>query len=979
MNNNIHLQDTSEKKHTTLGGYLSIIQNKIATWQYSYLFFCFLVPVVVMYLVYLAMEIHPFGDGSVLVLDLNGQYVYYFEALRNIICGDGSMLYTFFRGLGGEFIGIYAYYLASPLSYIVCLFPQARILEAILTIILLKVGLCGLSFGFYLHKNSSHQNKLVTVTFSVMYALCAYAVIYQSNVMWIDALIWLPLITYGIEQLIKNRKYKLFVISLALAIMSNYYIGYMICIYVMLYYFYYCLAHPSEYLNPHNEKLHMLRSFIRIACFSLLAVAISAFIILGAYYSLTFGKTTFSNPNWSFKTKFEILDLLTKFLPGTYDTVRPQGLPLVYCGILTLILVPVYFVSKRFSSREKIVSLSFIAIFALSFIARPLDLIWHGFQSPNWLNYRYSFMLCFFLLVLAYKAFGNLRETSEKFLLGIVAFIILFATVCDKLEFETYVESNSHILSLETVWLTVFASIAIFVVLCLIMRQKNPIKRNSIAGVLVAIVCIEVFCSSLACVVQFDGDVSYSSYSKYNNFIGELRPIVNDIQESDKGFYRAEKLVHKKYNDNLALNIHGVSNSTSTLNAETITFLKRMGYASESHHSQYYGGNPVSDSLLGIKYLIDSNKSEKLVNTYEKFTTNGNYTAYINPYALSVAFGVDSAISNYSMETHSKSYERYFDRLNSLVSTMLGDDFSSNIFVPVDKSDIQTVKSADCIQSSSGYSTTYSIGIEKGDNSVSYTFVAPKSGEYYFYPTYQKKAEVQLSVNDSTQVKYLGSNSNYIASLGYFNAGETVSVKLSLIEKDITIYNSYDLIWYMDSNAFKEAFTMLNANPQFNVTEYTEDNLKGTITTNVQMQTIQTTIPYDDGWKVYVDGEEVEIYKTLDALIAFDIDAAGEHSLEFKYDPKVYKIGAIISIIGISLFVLLCLLDIIFYFAVIKKKSLTYYAVMDEKWVLEDFDKNHAEELEASNHDKICPKDVFKEEASEDSTKDKNAPKEGDN
>ena len=45
----------------------------------------FLFPVVIMALIYIAMEVWPFGKNSVLVLDLNGQYVYYFEAMSDII------------------------------------------------------------------------------------------------------------------------------------------------------------------------------------------------------------------------------------------------------------------------------------------------------------------------------------------------------------------------------------------------------------------------------------------------------------------------------------------------------------------------------------------------------------------------------------------------------------------------------------------------------------------------------------------------------------------------------------------------------------------------------------------------------------------------------------------------------------------------------------------------------------------------------
>ena len=432
-------------------GYLRLIQNRISGSRSSYLFYAFVIPVALTYLIYLSMGIHPFGNGSVLVLDLNGQYVYFYEALRNAVYGEGSFLYTFSRALGGEFMGMYAYYLASPLSYIVALFPQGYMLEALLTIILIKVGLCGFTFGFYLHKHSENPNKIMVVAFSTLYALCSFAVVHQNNLMWIDAIFWLPIITYAIEQLIKHRRYKLFVISLALAIMSNYYIGYMVCIYCVVYFFYYYFAHSNEIRNPHNEKLHGVKSFARFATFAIIAAAISAVILLSAYYSLQFGKNDFTDPNWDLKAKFDLLDFFTKFLPGTYDTVRPEGLPFVYCGLIVLFMVPVYFMAKAISSREKIASLAILCFFVLCFIASPLDLIWHGFQNPNWLNHRYSFMFCFILLVLGYKGFGNLRKFNEKFILAISAFIILFVAVCQKNTFETYVVSDEKLATFATV------------------------------------------------------------------------------------------------------------------------------------------------------------------------------------------------------------------------------------------------------------------------------------------------------------------------------------------------------------------------------------------------------------------------------------------------------------------------------------------------------------------------------------------------
>ena len=933
----------SSKKAPRLSSLLSFgkgLQSKIATAPSSYLAYCFLVPVILMFLVYLAMELYPIGNGTVLVLDLNGQYVYFHEALRGFIYGENSLLYSFLRALGGEFFGIYAYYLASPLSYLVALFPQGAIQEALLCIILLKVGLCGFTFGFYLHKHSKAPRKLIVVAFSVMYALCAYAVVYQSNLMWLDAMFWLPILTYALEQLILNRKYKLFVIALAMTIMSNYYIGYMVCIYVVLYACYYYFSKAPEEINPHRERLHLLRAIARTALFSLLAVAISALIIFGAYYSLGFGKNTFSEPNWAIAENFGILDFFTKFLPGTYDTVRPEGLPLVYCGLLTLLLLPVYFMSQAIRSREKIASALILLVFVLSFIITPLDLIWHGFQSPNWLNYRYSFMFSFLLLIMAYKGFANLKRVGCKFLFCVAALIILFVAVCDKLTFESYVEADRALLALETVWLTILVTVTLLTLLCLLLKAKHPMQKESISAILVAVICIEIFCSSLTCVVQFDRDVSYASHSSYQNFIGKLRPVVNEVKEYDDGFYRMEKLVHRKFNDNMALGIRGLSNSTSTLNSETIDFLRTMGYVSQSHLSQYRGGTPVNDSLLGIKYLIDKNDSTLLAVSHNKIYSDENYTAYENPYALSIAYGVEDTIQSFEP----MDYHPIFTRLNKMVEAMTKDSEHSRIFRPVSKR--EETLSDGCSSYSEEYETVYTRNDGAKTAEVTFSFTAPISTTYYFYTPSPEYAEVQLSVGEESRGSYLGSESTYAVPLGWFAEGETVSVTMTLSgENDsFALYHSYHYFYYLDEQNFKASFEILKNNPQFIVENYTDDHLSGHITTNKQDQMIFTTIPYDEGWKIYLDGEELSYYKTMDALIAFDIPDAGEHTLEFKYRPTLHRTGMLISLSGLGIFFLLCLAEWIF----LRKRR---PEPISDLWLLEDFDEDHEAFLKLSEEE----------------------------
>ena len=894
--------------------------------QYGYLAFAALIPAVLVYLIYLARGHYPFGDECVLVLDLNGQYVSFYEGLYNILHGDSDLLYSFSRALGGEFLGIYDYYVASPFALILALFPQDRMLEGLLVLFLLKTAMCGLTMGIYLHKHApdGKPNRLVVIAFSILYALSSYAIVQQHNSMWIDAVLWLPLLALGIEELIKRGKFRLYVFALAITVYSNFYIGYMVVIFTAAYCIFYYFAHNrNNENNPLGEKSHLAKSVGRVALWSVLALGIAAIAILSARYSLSFGKNEFSTPNWEITQKFDIFEFLYKFLPSSYDTVRPQGLPFVYCGVLTIIMVPAFFLSKKFSTREKIASGLFILFFVASFAVSSIDLIWHGFQKPNWLNYRYSFMLCFFLLTLAYRAFEELLYTSRKALAGIVALIALYVVVLQKMA-DILVEENEKLVirPFATIWLTLGCLLVYFVLACVWGKAKER-QRETVAIVLVFVVCVETFLSGSMEMQSLDKDVIFSNYSKYNDMIDTLRPITATVDEYDDGFYRMEKFREKyphyrKTNDNFALQIKGLSNSTSTLNRDTIDFLQNMGYAAKSHWAKYLGGTAVNDSLLGIKYLITT---KDMTDYYGEpiFTpadsgypddfkpgADDQYDVYYNPYALSFAYGVSDEWETFNME----SYKDPFERLNGMVTAMLGEEETVQIFVPaIQVGDVETdnIKVGSTVDGEISYKKKNTTD----DASLTYEYEVPADTEMFIYFPTGYPRMLSLSVNGKGSIEYGGGETHRIVSLGESSTGEmTIKAKL---HKDNTSNNFYtypkdSYVYYIDMDVFADAMTRLAA-VQYEIDNNSTDSyLHGSVTTAAAEQLMFTSIPYDEGWKVYVDGERVEIFETADALMTFRIDDAGEHTVEMKYRPDVVILGYSISFICLGVFILLLIL-----------------------------------------------------------------------
>ena len=891
----------------------------------------FMLPIIIFWIVYICFEVYPFGKGSVLVLDLNGQYVYFFEALRNAVHGDMSLIYSWSRSLGGEFIGIYAYYLASPLSYLVTLFPEGHITEGLLFLILLKTGISGAAMSFYLKKTRPETKDAVAVIFSVMYALSAYAVTYAHNTMWIDAMMLLPLVIYGLEQLVDKQKFVLFIVTMTLTLVSTFYIGYMMCYFVFIYFFYYYFSHGIfKENNYYGEKLHFLKSLLRVAAAAAICILCACIIILPTYHALTFGKTTFTKTEWKFSMMFDLLDLFTKALPGSYDTVRPEGLPFIYCGVLALIMLPMFFISKNIKTREKIGGAAILFIMLLIMSNFATDTFLHGMQRPMWLNCRYSFAFIFLVLVFACRAFNGLRTFDLRYLCLVGGGIIGLVLVIQKFDYE-YLDDYFCI------WFTILC-VVVYLASVRFVIVKN--MSNITLTVLAVIVCLEMFASSLLSSVALDKDVGMSSREGYVTFFDRVSGIVKEVQESDDSFYRMEKTVSRSVCDDLKLNIRGIGCSTSTLNASVIDFLNRMGYSSSSHWSKYAGGNMVSDSLIGLKYIItESDRESELLTPYLSDEKNDLY-AYLNEYALSMAYSASRDVKTFDTTLDVSPFEM----LNNMVTAMLGSSETIELYKPID----HTVALTNAMISYNG--PVYETKIVDGEEvsvSIDYYFYKPKSTStegqitysfdvdpyienadvyFFFCSNYPRKVTWELTGDENNgEGTFFGSESDCIQSLGVLKSG-AYDLKVTMNEEDNIFYIIKDspIFYYLDHEVFDEVFKELaKGNWQID-NDYTDTHLSGSVTVKPGDEVMFTTIPYDEGWNVYVDGKKVETYRVCSALLAFDI-TEGTHTIEMRYRSKEMEYGLLFCVIGTLLFAGWIVLDQL----VLKKRRVGKH----EQWI----------------------------------------------
>ncbi len=844
----------------------------------------FLIPFLLFYLVFIIRRIHPFGNSTVLVLDLNAQYVYFFEALRDALFGDGSLVYSFERALSGEFLGIFAYYLASPLSLLVALFPKDNIQEAVLLIILAKCGLCGLTANIYLNKTRK-LSEVGALIFSSCYALSAYGVVYSSNTMWIDCMYMLPLIMLGIEKLIRERRYLLYTISLAVALLTSYYIGYMLCIFSVIYFIAYYLYCTPEERGDSLESLHFIKSGLRFSLFSIISAAMASPLILPTIYSLGFGKSEFSNPKWAFTVKTEFLDIFAKLLPSSYDTVRPTGMPFIYCSVLCVILAALYFIIPTISSRKKATLGTVAAILAISFCGSTIDLVWHGFQFPNWLNFRYSFIFTFIMIIIAADAFEKIRDIKPSVITATVFIFILLCAVLQKFEYEKFNEFAA-------IWAGVGCAIAA------LFGLRAAIKHPGYGSVvLLCITLTELLGSSIAGIYMLDDDVTYTKHDNYTNFMEKYVSDAEYMKKLDPSLYRSERLVMRKVNDSYALDLKGISGSTSTLNKKVIDYLAEMGYSSRSNHSNYSDPNPVGDSLLGIKYILSDGKRAVDPNYELIYTDPADRTViYENPYALPLAYTVNSDYTSFDNTV----VKNPFDVMNLMCASMLYGGGNADLFTPVG----YELKLENASKSSGSERDTYKRTKSNTTGRLNFTITADHDGIMYaFFPVtngYRKKTNIKYN---GTEVKnYFLTDKHGILCLGDHKKGDVVTLTMSL-EEDSLILNQENYFYILDEDMFEFTMEEFAEGAAVLDAKHSDTRFSGKVTVEDGRNTLMITMPYDKNIRVYANGKKCETYEVAGIFTGVSLPD-GEYEFKVKYVSSELNTGLIIALCGIGILVL---------------------------------------------------------------------------
>ena len=820
----------------------------------KYYLLAFIIPLVMMILLYLSVGVIG-GNKNVLTVDMAGQYIAFFNSLKYIFNGLASPFFSFSKTLGGNMLGIITYYLMSPLNLIVLLFDRIDVPKAILIINILKIGLSGFTSYIYFNKTFK-SNNFTSLIFSIIYSMMSYNIVYSQNIMWLDGVILLPIVFLGIDKLIE-KKPLLFYISLTLTIITNYYIGYMICIGSLIYFIY------KDYLKEEKIVKENIINFIK---YLLLSVLTSSIILIPSILSLLSGKASNVLPEFIPEQKFPLFDLITRLFIGAFKNSDLEGgCPNIYISLLSILLSIHYFFNSKISKKEKKATLILVSVFIISFIFYPIDVIWHTFKHPYGFPFRYSFIFDFILLIIAFKDLINLK-IDKKFVKKFIIYSFIITLVVDKLLYNNFM------------FYKVFGS---FVLLMIYLYYL--IKKKKLNSLILVLVILEMFLNSFLIVIN----IKYQNKDLYNEFINTTGFIVDKLNEKEN-FYRLEKDYSYSTNDELLLNYNGISHFSSVYEEDNNKLLgKYLGIFNRFYITNYYGSTLVTNSLFNIKYLL----SKKDLNYYELLSRYEDVHTYLNKYNLPIGFTVNNNILNLELEE----YEPFINQNNILkaMNNNIEDVFiKENAKVTLNNLELDK-NSKTLLYKKINYNDSASLifEVEQLTNGILYGYFPSKTN---------KKVDILLNGESIIDITDQNSFHYNIVELGN-HKNKKQKIEIRLLEDSINL-NDY-MFYTLDLDKFDNAIKLLRQNDELKILEYKNDYIKANINVN-NNSTLYTSIPYNNNFKILIDNKEVKGEKLFNALLALNLDK-GNHEIVIKYIPKDLYCGTILSIIGIISFAII--------------------------------------------------------------------------
>ena len=865
--------------------------------KWNYLALSFFVPLIGFLSIMLFGGYEPFGNSrSMLYSDMYHQYYPFFVSFRNMLRNGESLLYNWNIGMGLDFVGLFSYYLASPLNLVTVLLPESWMLEYFSLLAPIKLSFASLFFAIFL-KKTFQQNDLSLTLFGAFYGLCAWALGYQWNVMWLDTFALLPLVALGTIALLQDGKFFLYTISLFLSVLVNYYVGLFTCIFVFLIFICYEICRFKGFSKLFSD-------LVRIGVFSILAIGMTVILELPTLAALQTTQSSVNKFPEGFRlniadenTWLGLLDAMRQVLGNMGGGLTPsfkEGLPNLYCGVGTIVLAFLYLTSGEIKIRDKICSVLLLIFFILSFIIRQLDYIWHGFHFTNMIPYRFSFLYSFVLLYMAYRAY--LQRHHFKLWQFIVAGVLALGVLAcsNSITDPVYIAYNA-------IFFLLYFAVLLYPTL---LRKLPEIttkterhtykvqlqKRRSLGAALLAITMgLELIMN----LVNFGVAFPYTGVSNYPKGTADSEHAISYMKENEQDslFYRTEVTHSQTLNDGALNNYYGISTFTSSANVKVTEFMCDLGYGAKNTYNRYCfeESSPVANLFLGLKYMIERDGNVEMNSYFDVVESFGNVHLLKNNAYLPLGFLVDLQLPNIDFSKNTATFD-FQNELLSAASGIMEDVWSYTardwLIISSENVVVKTKNGAGfCTYESSDKSgtVTYTYNIEE-EGFLCLDLNLPKKNSYNVYLNGLKLFNETYSIPQSIAVSDV-------------HPGDVIEIKLTCKANENSNMNIKAAI--LNEDVFREAYDILSASV-WEPDEFSSTKIEGTVSCN-RDGLLYTSVPQNGNWKAYVDGKEADIILIGDCMIAVQM-SEGDHTFSLHYHNTAFSLGWKISLVCVIIF-----------------------------------------------------------------------------
>ncbi len=488
------------------------------------------------------------------------------------------------------------------------------------------------------------------------------------------------------------------------------------------------------------------------------------------------------------------------------------------------------------------------------------------------------------MIYFAYKSFLYSQNINLKYLKFAFCVIILASFfIITKLTKFDYISDENY------VWSIIAAT---FFLLTFIIKDLK-IKYSIVSGGVATLAFFICFFD-----LGLNGYLSLSKYSFENinnleNFEKKNAVICDYIKETDQDqFYRIEKNYCRTRNDNMLLNINGVSHYSSCEKHFVKDFLGKLGLDQYGDVYATYGkgGTMLTDALLGIKYILSSYKPN---DNYKAVKSFDDITVCKNPNALPLGISASADVTSVDIDTLNR-----FDIQNKMISSIVGRNVEilkpyKNIISEYENLKVSVKKNVKYFRKSN----------DKLGAKIKYKFLVEDENPIYVEFITPKTSSAKVKINGKYMNFDFSSINKPILKIGEFKEGEEINIELELLGKRLCMEEV--LIYREDINLLNDVFAKIKEKEN-RFERQSSSHLIGYVNIERNQNNLVFSVPYEKVWNIKVDGKRVDTFRVFDALLGITLPP-GTHSIDMEYIPVTFYKGLIASvffdIVGIYLYI----------------------------------------------------------------------------